>query len=37
MTGGLYLLQVGTPEDAVALAARIPAEAVELRPIMEMG
>jgi hypothetical protein len=37
VTGGLYLLQAGTPEDAVALAARIPAEAVELRPIMEVG
>jgi hypothetical protein len=29
VTGGLYLLQVGSPEDAVAIAARIPAEAVD--------
>jgi hypothetical protein len=37
VTGGLYLLQAGSSEDAAAIAAQIPAEAVELRPIMELG
>ncbi len=37
VAGGLYLLQAASPEDAAAIAAQIPAEAVELRPIMELG
>lgn len=37
VVGGFYVLRAPSHDEAVALAGRIPAEAVELRPIMELG
>jgi hypothetical protein len=37
VVGGFYVLRASGHDDAVALAARIPAEVVELRPIMEVS
>lgn len=37
VVGGLYLFTARTREDAVALAGKVPADVVELWPIMEMG
>ncbi|HZA78217.1 MAG TPA: YciI family protein [Acidimicrobiales bacterium] len=37
VVGGFYLLGAADRDEAVALAKQIPAEAIELRPIMELG
>lgn len=37
VVGGFYLFAPMTRDDAVALAAEVPGEAIELRPIMEFG
>ena len=37
VVGGFYLLRAERDDEAVALAKQIPAEAIELRPIMELG
>ena len=37
VVGGFYVLRAPSHDDAVGLAGRIPAEAVELRPILELG
>jgi len=36
VVGGFYLLRAADRDEAVALAEQIPAEAIELRPIMEL-
>jgi hypothetical protein len=37
VVGGFYVLRASDHDAAVAVARQIPAEAIELRPVMEVG